>query len=224
MAILRVFPTLELYRPTPGAIPIVIDVLRATTCIAAALQAGARELLPCLTPEEALGSGADLFAGERGALPIPGFSLGNSPGEYTPERVANRRIALTTTNGTRALRATPSGHALCAALVNRSAVAQSVSGDVDILCAGTDGCFSADDWACAGALVQALPDGERDDGAQAALAWFVEHADDLQGMLGRTRHGQRLLSLGLHADLELCSQGDLWDVVPELRGGAIRAR
>ncbi|MEX2114189.1 MAG: 2-phosphosulfolactate phosphatase, partial [Pirellulales bacterium] len=72
---------------------VVIDVLRATTTIVAALAAGARAVVPCLTIEDAKTAAAALpreetvLGGERGGLPIEGFDLGNSPAEYTPERV-----------------------------------------------------------------------------------------------------------------------------------------
>jgi len=86
----------------------VIDVLRATTTICAALHHGARSVVPCATPEDAVRLaqtvGAEVvLAGEKHCLPIPGFHLGNSPREMTPERVKGRIVALATTNGTRAL-------------------------------------------------------------------------------------------------------------------------
>ena len=96
-----------------GATVIVIDVLRATTTITAALAAGAERVIPCGELDDArrvreeLAGGrppvSALLGGERGGLPIAGFDLGNSPAEYTPERVAGRTIAFTTTNGTQAM-------------------------------------------------------------------------------------------------------------------------
>src|SRR5437773_10831626 len=76
-----------------GKTAVVIDVLRATTTIVHALAAGAKEVVPCLEVEDArriakeVGESA-VLGGERGGLPIPGFDLGNSPAEYTRERVA----------------------------------------------------------------------------------------------------------------------------------------
>lgn len=221
-------PAVEMHRPDPSARRVVIDVLRATTCIAAALQAGASCVIPCLTPEEARErrTPGALLAGERGSLPLEGFDLGNSPLEFTPERVRGRTILMTTTNGTRALRAAP-GPALCAGLVNRAAVARSLLGcaAVDVVCAGTDGRFSADDWGAAGALLAGLrevAEVEADDGARAAEAWFLAGAADLEGLLAATAHGRRLAGLGLQADLAACARLDVWDVVPVFRDGVIR--
>ena len=77
-----------------GRTVVVLDVLRASTSIVEALAAGARLLYPVATIEDAiamaraLGRDEVLLAGERRALPIDGFDLGNSPGEFTAERVA----------------------------------------------------------------------------------------------------------------------------------------
>jgi len=106
----------------------VIDVLRATTTIIQALAAGAAEVIPCLEVEEArriavpLG-GRAVTGGERGGKQIPGFDLGNSPAEFTPERVAGKTVVFTTTNGTRAMqRCKEARRVLVAAFTNLSAV------------------------------------------------------------------------------------------------------
>src|SRR6516162_2963499 len=75
---------------------VVLDVLRATSTIVTALQNGRRQ------PDVLLG-------GERKGVKIRTaegeFDFGNSPREYTPEKVRDKTIVSTTTNGTRALRA-----------------------------------------------------------------------------------------------------------------------
>src|SRR5215468_8162979 len=114
--------------PLDGRAALVIDVLRATTSVVAACVAGCRSVIP--VPDEAAARrvvarfppGECLLAGERGGDPIPGFDLGNSPLEYTRERVAARTIILTTTNGTAAMIAAGSGAtAAVAALTNLEA-------------------------------------------------------------------------------------------------------
>src|SRR4051812_42560200 len=91
-----------------GSTVVVIDVLRATTTIVHALAAQAVEVAPFRDVEDARRLANDLgnkavLGGERGGVPIPGFDLGNSPAEYTSERVAGKTVIFTTTNGTRAL-------------------------------------------------------------------------------------------------------------------------
>ena len=81
-----------------------LTFLRATSTMITALQAGASGIYPVETVLEArtLQREGDLLAGERFCRKIPGFDLGNSPEDFTPEAVKDRRIVLTTTNGTRA--------------------------------------------------------------------------------------------------------------------------
>ena len=89
-----------------GGVAVVIDVLRATTTIIHALAAGCDAVRPRGTIPEAralaeqLPAGKGLLGGERDGVPVPGFDLGNSPGEYTPARCKGTTLVLTTTNGT----------------------------------------------------------------------------------------------------------------------------
>lgn len=93
-----------------GGVAVVIDVIRASTTITTAVANGAASVFPVESVERArerassLGQGT-LLGGERGGIRIEGFDLGNSPREYTPERVAGHQIVFTTTNGTAALAA-----------------------------------------------------------------------------------------------------------------------
>ncbi|MDP7206643.1 MAG: 2-phosphosulfolactate phosphatase, partial [Pirellulaceae bacterium] len=65
-----------------GATAVVIDVLRATTTISAALANGADAILPCLDLDQARQRAEQtrprpLLGGERQGLKIDGFDLGN---------------------------------------------------------------------------------------------------------------------------------------------------
>src|SRR5207253_57583 len=95
---------------------VVFDIFRATSTIVTALAHGAEAVIPVAEIPEALAlreQNPDIvLAGERDGLRISAeltggidFDLGNSPREFTPGRVRGRRIALSTTNGSRALRA-----------------------------------------------------------------------------------------------------------------------
>src|SRR3954462_1744810 len=87
----------------------VIDILRATTSMCAALSHGAKAISPVAATEEALrlaqtiGSADVLLAGEKHCVRIPGVHLGNSPPEMTETAVRGKTLIVTTTNGTKAL-------------------------------------------------------------------------------------------------------------------------
>src|SRR5437867_11477008 len=91
-----------------GGVAVVIDVLRASTTIVHALVAGCTAVRPCAEVEEArelagqMRAGRVLLGGERGGVPLPGFDLGNSPGEYTGQVCKGKTLVLTKSNGTRA--------------------------------------------------------------------------------------------------------------------------
>jgi 2-phosphosulfolactate phosphatase len=183
-----------------GGIAVVIDVLRASTTIITALANGTVCIRPVLTIDQAraLATGGGpgggsvsgsrvLLGGERGGLRIDGFDLGNSPLEYSPQRVRGRRIVMTTTNGTAALEACAgAAEVLIGAIVNRAAVASRAReragalgvSDVHLVCAGTDGQVTEEDLLAAGAILDAagsLPDAADDTldaSAAAALRRF----------------------------------------------------
>ncbi|HEV2053702.1 MAG TPA: 2-phosphosulfolactate phosphatase, partial [Methylomirabilota bacterium] len=145
---------------TPGEFPdlalggraaLVVDVLRATSMVVAAFDAGCACVIPVAGAAEArersraLRPEPVLLAGERGGDRIEGFDLGNSPLDCTPETVGGRNILLTTTNGTAAmLKASQAAAAAVAALTNVGAAvrwAVSTGRDLTVLCAGDRGGF-----------------------------------------------------------------------------------
>lgn len=218
-----------------GGVTVVIDVLRATTTIIHALAAGAASVRIYAEVEEArkasqaLKSAKVLLAGERGGKPIPGFDMGNSPGEFTQKSCRGATIILTTTNGTQALvRAEEAQRTLAAAFVNYSAVCEQLRLErrpVHILCAGTDGNITLEDTILAGAFVDFLcENGEVELNDAARLAWdcFENHGRILQGALEISQGGANLLELGYEADIRAAAQVDQFNIVPELKSNPLR--
>lgn len=214
---------------------IVVDVLRATTTITTALAAGCFEVIPVLTPEEAIAMRERLedervlLGGERNSLKIPGFDLGNSPLEYTPEATAGKRIIITTTNGTRAINRAAHGHqVLLGAMINAPAVARAAvmtKNEITIICAGTREHFSLEDFLAAGLIVDQLGNCggfTMRDGALVARDYYHLHQDDTTPALKASFHGRQLIELGFGADIDYCSQEGLVDIVPVYKGGIIR--
>ncbi len=216
-----------------GRVVFVIDVLRATTTICAALHHGARAVIPCDTPDEAvrmaqtLGSDV-LLAGERQALPIPGFHLGNSPREMTREAVSGKLLALATTNGTRALLSVNgAAHVYAAAAVNLTVAAARARQAVEegqgvlVLCAGREGAFALDDAYTAGRfLLKAFgPDPALacNDAARASLVLAGSLGAAWTTVFSRTRAAADLVASDLAADIAVAGTEDAFPVLPELR-------
>ena len=213
---------------------VAIDVLRATTTMAWALQNGAEaiqafaDLAQLDAAASAWPNDQSLRAGERGGQKLDGFDLGNSPLAVTPERVGGRRIFMSTTNGTRALdRVRSAPMLLTAALVNRSAVAkrllQQRPEQIWMVGSGWEGAYSLEDSLAAGALADALLEGSGaslldlagNDETCAAHALWQQWKDQPEALLRLASHGQRLQRLGDHdADLACCAAVDSLTVVP----------
>jgi 2-phosphosulfolactate phosphatase len=210
----------------------VIDILRASTVICAALHHGARAILPASTTEEALRlaqtiGGADvLLCGERGGRPIQGFALGNSPLEMTADAVRGRTLVMTTTNGTPALLATQGAASVhLAAAVNLSAAAASARdaldarGELLILCAGRERSFALDDAYAAGRLLVAVLGSNRkrkgmNDAALASLDLVRRYGNDWERPLRASRGGADLLGLGFDPDVVDAARQDAYPVLP----------
>ncbi len=212
---------------------VVIDVLRATTVVATALANDAVRVIPVAAVDEAFAlkqklRSTTLLGGERNNRRVDGFDLGNSPGEYTAERVAGQTIVLTTTNGTRAIElAKGAARLYTAALVNAGAVARrlcSDGNDVVALCAGTEGSFSLEDWVCAGALAYACADCDMrlDEAATNAADLFLETQTILYELIASGEHGRTLVGAGFADDVREAAVLDRYAVVPFLDGDSLK--
>ncbi|MEX2224438.1 MAG: 2-phosphosulfolactate phosphatase [Candidatus Rokuibacteriota bacterium] len=223
--------------PLAGRTALAVDVLRATTAAVAACEAGCRRVVP--VPDQAAAEsraardGADtILAGERGGEAIAGFHLGNSPDDFTRERVAGRTVVLTTTNGTAAmLTASAATSAGLAALTNVTAAAGWALGegrDVSILCAGDNGAFSLEDAVCAGLLVarlaEAAPGTTLWGGAAAALGLARHYGPQLGRIAEDSSWARKLRRLGRGADVACCLRADTSRVVPVFAAGGFEPR
>ena len=213
-----------------GRVVAVIDVLRASTSIAAALANGARTVVPVEDVDEAMTRakqferGQVRLAGERKMLAIPGFDMGNSPVEFTREAVQDRTVLITTTNGTSALMALQGARDIViASYVNLSVVsvmlkAAARANDISIVCAGTEGHFSLEDAACAGRYVRSLTQPGSsltlNDAARACALIDGKYGDDIAEIFRDSWHGQALAEAGFGDDLVACAAVDSHPVVP----------
>lgn len=218
-----------------GMLCIVLDIFRATTSMITAFANGCRTIIPATTVEEARAVAAGqknrpyLLAGERKGLRIDGFQFGNSPREFMRKFADDAALVMTTTNGTRAVKAAAGADGvLIGGFINAAAVCRHAADngkDILIVCAGTDGLFSLEDALCAGLLVNIL--GEREncrltDAARAAMLMYQTAAGELYQVAATASHGRCLSALGFAEDVAICLDISTVSLVPEYRAGEIR--
>jgi 2-phosphosulfolactate phosphatase len=228
-----------------GQTCVVFDVLRATSVMVTGLAHGADGFVPVMEIVEAVAQRANfpdaLLAGERDGLRIAAaqsggveFDLGNSPREYTPERVYGRTIISTTTNGTRAMRAcVGAATVLAGSFLNLRATAEWLARvaprHIVMVCAGTGSQTALEDVFGAGALIQKLSHLDfpmaLDDAAILAQRGYAAVADDLAVAVGEAKNGRRLLAMPeLCADVNFCLQQDRFEIVAQLDGAGVLRR
>ncbi|MBP9902649.1 MAG: 2-phosphosulfolactate phosphatase [Verrucomicrobiota bacterium] len=216
------------------AVCVVFDILRATSVMVAGLANGAAGFVPAAEIAEALAFHPRhrnaLLAGERNGVRITAmasggvdFDLGNSPREYTRDRVRGRMIITTTTNGTRALRACATAKRVAvASFLNLSAtadwLAQHQTERIILVCAGTAEHPALEDILAAGALCELLVSrsarAELRDSAETAVRVYREARTDLFGVISRSQNGRRLMANAeLRDDVAFCLQRDVSDLV-----------
>lgn len=219
---------------------VVVDVLRASTTITYAMKAGAREVIPVASVDQAMKIVGNLFStstilcGERGGKRIEGFKLGNSPSEYTPDAVEGKALILTTTNGAVALtKAKHARHCFVGSFVNISAVTEALAELPDIeetglviICSGREDDFSLEDSVCAGMLLvklmESFPALELTDSARTVISDYESYGDDILGTLLISDHGKYLVSIGFEEDIRTASEVDSVPIVPVLEQTAIK--
>jgi 2-phosphosulfolactate phosphatase len=210
-------------------------------------------VIPCAEIDEAqavaagLPPGTAILGGERGGLPIPGFDLGNSPGDYTREVCAGKTLVMTTTNGTRAILASQEAERVyIASFANAKATADELTVQflkkdhghpIHIVCSGTVGFISLEDSLLAGALTKSLadamvpryPEGERlgNDEALIVLSqWleverYLEHRP-LWELLQLGRGGRNVTRIGLEKDIKDAAEVDRFPIIAELARDPLR--
>jgi len=221
-----------------GRVAVIVDVLRATSTIATALAAGVTEVYPVASLDECAALGRAhgcITAAERDGVAAEGFDLGNSPFELLHEDfpVRGRALAISTTNGTRALLGSLAAEAVvCGAFLNLAAVAKFIAArqlDVLVVCAGWKGQFCLEDTLLGGALAERLlPHGcdiSQSDAALAAHELWQNARADLPGYLLQSAAVRRLRALEANDDFVFCTKIDsypevlpLWDGAKLVRG------
>jgi 2-phosphosulfolactate phosphatase len=205
---------------------VVVDILRATSCMTTAFAHGISVITPFANLDDCLSmkSKGYFTAGERDGKKVDGFDFGNSPFEYMEESLRGQKIAFTTTNGTQAIaRSAGAKEIIIGSFLNLSAVADhllTTNDNILVLCAGWRGKVNLEDTLFAGALVEILKDHvEPDcDAPIAARHLYNEAKSDMVSFLKDASHIKRLKKLGIEKDIEFCLTPDQYGIVPILKG------
>ncbi len=205
-----------------GKAVVAVDILRATSTMVTAFAHGATDIIPVMKLEDCLiyAEQGCLTAAERDGVKAEGFDLGNSPFAYMDGKVTGRSIAITTTNGTRAIHLSKAAdEIILGSFLNLQAVADHLIDlqlDVLVVCAGWKGKFNLEDTLYAGALTERLQDdfSFENDATLASLSLYQSAKQDLVSFLRQSSHVRRLENLEIHKDIEFCLQHDVFGVLP----------
>src|SRR5262245_50378814 len=214
-------------RDLSNAVCVVFDILRATTSMITALASGAECIIPVAEIPEALTlrktHPSALLAGERNGLRIRAdltgsidFDLGNSPREFSPDKVQGRPIIMSTTNGTRAIRACAGARTvLVASFLNLRATTNWLRdtnpANLILVCSGTVDEPAFEDILAAGAVCERswpqYAGGHVSDAAEVARRLYPLMQSNLVEAMKSCRNGRHLLSMPeLRDDVWFCVQ------------------
>jgi 2-phosphosulfolactate phosphatase len=215
---------MHLYK-TDDRTVVVVDILRATSCMTTAFAHGIQSITPFAILEEcrAMKGKGYFTSGERDGKKVEGFDFGNSPFEYMSEKLKGQMIAYTTTNGTQAIaKSMDAKEIVIGSFLNLSALAnhlQRGSDDILIVCAGWKGRFNLEDTLFAGALIEALQGrvALECDAPQASVHLYRLAKSNMFDFLKEASHVKRLADLSIYEDIKFCLTIDKYDVVPILK-------
>lgn len=222
-------PDLMHLYPVEDQTVVVVDILRATSCMTTAFAHHIHSITPFAKLSECLalkGCGY-LTAGERDGRKVDGFDMGNSPFEYMDPSLRGRKLAFTTTNGTQAIAKSISARAvIIGSFLNLSAVVKylrQVQTNVLIVCSGWKGKVNLEDTVFAGALMEHLKEDFEAacDAPLIAQHLYAQARHDLTKFLKDASHIKRLQRLNIQKDIDFCLTEDLYDVVPVIKENVI---
>jgi 2-phosphosulfolactate phosphatase len=210
----------------PSRVVVIVDILRATSCMTAGLAHGVSAIVPVADLEtcRTYKSQGYRIAGERNGEKVEGFDMGNSPFEYMAAGADAPKVAVTTTNGTQAIEKSRGAiDILIGSFLNISALAErliAMEKDVLVVCAGWKGKVNMEDSLYAGALVEKLKGHFKPecDAPLMVQSLYLSVSNRLEEYLSASSHVQRLQRLNIHEDIRFCLTPDTCPVVPVLRG------
>jgi 2-phosphosulfolactate phosphatase len=220
-----------LYRPEEHvhSIVVIIDVLRASSAICTAFANGAISILPVTDAAEAreYKSKGYLVAAERDGFVLDFADFGNSPFNFTRDKVEGKSIVYSTTNGTSIINQASSAHSIAVgSFLNLSALTGwiiKMDRDVLLLCAGWKNRFNLEDSVCAGAVASRLMEtglfNTICDSTHAAIDLWSQASIDLPAYIDKAAQRSRLRDKKLDDCIGFCLTIDFTDKIPVMKNG-----
>jgi 2-phosphosulfolactate phosphatase len=215
------------------SIVVIIDILRASSAICTAFANGVSSIIPVAEVTEAreFKSKGYLVAAERDGYVLDFADFGNSPYNFTKEKVSGKTIVYSTTNGTRLINLTSSAHmTVIGSFLNIGALTRWLlkqERDVVLLCAGWKNRFNIEDTVCAGAMADVLMNSNCYaticDSTLAAIDLWSLARPDLQGYIEKAAQRTRLKDKKLDDCIAFCLTPDLTDKIPVMKSGILVA-
>ena len=208
---------------------VVVDILRATSCMVTAFAHGVENITPVADINTCKGMKRQgyIISGERDGKKVDGFDKGNSPFEYMSKEILGKQIAFTTTNGTLAIeKAKGANKVIIGSFLNLAAVVKYLlfgENNVLIVCAGWKGKVNLEDTLFAGAIMEKLRNHIEPDCDAPLVAHHLYNLakKDMIGFLSNSSHVKRLNKLDIHKDIDFCLTQDQYKVLPKLKNGVL---
>jgi 2-phosphosulfolactate phosphatase len=222
-----------LYEPDEygNSIVVIIDILRASSAICTAFANGASEIIPVAEISEARAykSKGYLVAAERDGYVLDFADFGNSPFNFTREKVEGRTIVYSTTNGTGIINLASSAYMIViGSFLNIGALSDwllSQERDVLLFCAGWKNRFNIEDTICAGAMAERLLASSlyttKCDSTLAAVDLWSLAKIDLKGYIEKAAQRSRLRDKGLDDCIDFCITPDFTEKIPVIKNGVL---
>ena len=210
-----------------GKIVVVIDVLRATSTINTLLFLGADHVKPVGSLEECkvLKDDDYIIMAERMGKKVEGFDYGNSPTKFKEENIKGRKVAIATSNGSKAIiKSEGSKRTILCSFLNIESVINLIKkyeSDVLLLCSGWLGKTNLEDTLCAGGIVAGLNNFEIESDTALMAKALHDNTDDILETMKLSSHAKRLSGYDNKLDIEFCSRVNTQPIIPILNGNQI---
>jgi len=220
-----------LYRPEEhtNSIVVIIDILRASSAICTAFANGAVAILPVADAGEAkeYKSKGYLVAAERDGFVLDFADFGNSPFNFTREKVEGKTIVYSTTNGTGIIDQASSAYRIAVgSFLNLTSLTRWITRqerDVLLFCAGWKNRFNLEDTVCAGAISAKLMESGYFtticDSTLAAMDLWSLASGDLAAYIEKVAQRTRLRDKKLDDCIGFCLTIDFTDKIPVMKNG-----